>query len=163
MKLNKKNLYWLALTVVVIALDQLTKQLIVAHLQYGRPLEILSMFNLTLTHNPGAAFSFLSAAGGWQRWLFTGIAIAVSLYILFWLMRAEKHEYAIKAGLSLVLGGALGNLFDRLHYGYVIDFIQIHFQNWYYPDFNVADSAITLGAIFIIWALIFSKKDQTKS
>lgn len=158
MKLNKKNLYWLILTVVVIVLDQLTKHLIVANLQYGQPLEILPIFNLTLTHNPGAAFSFLSSAGGWQRWLFTGIAIAVSLYILFWLMRAEKHEWSIKIGLSFVLGGALGNLFDRLQHGFVIDFIQVHYHNWYFPDFNVADSAITIGAIFIIWTLLFPKK-----
>ena len=158
MKFNTKNLYWLIVAVVVIVLDQLTKYLIVTNLSYGQSIEILPVLNLTLVHNPGAAFSFLSTAGGWQRWLFAGIAFAVSLYILFWLMRAEKHECAIKPGLSLVLGGALGNLFDRLQHGFVIDFIQVHYHNWYFPDFNVADSAITVGAIFIIWALVFPKK-----
>lgn len=157
MVLHKKNLLWLFLSVVVIALDQLTKHLVMVHLSYGQPLVILPVFNLTLTYNPGAAFNFLSSAGGWQRWLFTGIAIVVSVYILFWLMRAQQHEYFTKIGLSLVLGGALGNLWDRLQYGHVIDFIQVHYHEWYFPDFNVADSAITLGAIFIIIALLVNK------
>lgn len=161
MGLNKKNLVWLLLTLVVIVLDQITKQLIITNLQYGQPLELLPILNLTLVHNPGAAFSFLSSADGWQRWLFTGIAIIVSLYILFWMLRTEKQDLAIRIGLALVLGGAIGNLLDRLIYGFVIDFIQVHYGPWYFPDFNLADSSITIGAGFIIWAILLASNKKT--
>lgn len=161
MTINKRNLYWLILSVIIIVLDQLSKNLIVTHLTYGNPMEILPVFNLTLTHNPGAAFSFLSTDGGWQRWLFTAIAVLVSVFIIVWLLRLSEKETLTKIGLSFVFGGALGNLYDRLHYGYVIDFIQVHYHNWYYPDFNVADSAITVGACFIILALLFERERAT--
>ncbi len=160
MVLNKKNLLWLILSLLIIILDQLSKHWMITNLTYGEPWVILPMFNLTLTNNPGAAFNFLSSADGWQRWLFTAIAIFVSIYILFWLMYAAKRDYLTKIGLSLVLGGAIGNLCDRLHYGFVIDFIQVHYKNWYFPDFNLADSAITVGAIFIIVTLLFNRGKQ---
>lgn len=158
MRYNKRNLIWLLVSLIIIILDQLSKHWIMANLTYGQPWEILPVFNLTLSYNPGAAFNFLSAANGWQRWLFTAIAVLVSIYVIFWLTRVSAKDYLSKIGLSFVLGGALGNLYDRLHYGYVIDFIQVHYQNWYFPDFNLADSAITLGAVCIILTLLFDKK-----
>ena len=155
---NKRNMLWLILSLVVIVLDQLSKYWVVTHLVYGQPWVVLPIFNLTLTSNPGAAFNFLSSADGWQRWLFTAIALVVAIYILYWLLYSGKKDYLLKTGLSLVLGGALGNLIDRLHYGFVIDFIQVHYQPWYFPDFNVADSAITVGAVFIILTLLFKRE-----
>lgn len=159
MTLNKRNLAWLVLSAAIIILDQLSKHWIMTNLNYGQPWEILPVFNLTLSYNPGAAFNFLSAADGWQRWLFTAIAVLVSIYIIYWLMRVSENDYLSKISLSFVLGGAIGNLFDRLQHGYVIDFIQVHYQNWYFPDFNLADSAITVGACFIILTLLIRRKN----
>lgn len=154
-KMKIKNLKWMFISLIIIVLDQLSKVLVLTHLAYEEPLRLLPILNLTLTNNPGAAFSFLKNAGGWQRWFFILLAIAVSVYIIVWLMRVEKKEPIIKLGLSLVLGGALGNLIDRVRYAFVIDFIQVHYSSWYFPDFNLADSAITVGAILIMGCLIF--------
>ena len=107
-------------------------------------------FNLTYVHNTGAAFSFLSEAGGWQRWFFAGLAILISAVIAVWLARLKQHETLLAMALSLVLGGAIGNLIDRLVYGYVIDFLDVYYGNWHWPAFNIADSAITLGVILML-------------
>ncbi len=141
---------WLWLSGVVIALDQLTKLAAVRALELHQPLAVLRCVNLTLTHNTGAAFSFLHQAGGWQRWFFAAIALVVSACIVFWLYRLPPGKVVLAVGLSLILGGALGNLWDRLSLGYVIDFIDLYYSTWHWPAFNVADSAITIGAGLLI-------------
>lgn len=141
---------WLALSVLVIVLDQLSKLWIVSHFVYGEKLYVLSVFDLVLAHNTGAAFSFLADAGGMQRWLFSFIAIAASIWIA-WLLRRHSTQTPFALALSLILGGALGNLIDRVAYGYVVDFLSFHWNEYYFPAFNVADSAITCGAILLIY------------
>jgi len=143
-------LKWLWLSVVVVALDQVTKYIASGQLQFAVPVPVLPFFNLTLLHNTGAAFSFLSDASGWQRWFFVGTALLVSLVILAWLWRMGKHEVWIAAALSLILGGAVGNVVDRINFGYVIDFIDLYYGQWHWPAFNVADSAITVGAAILV-------------
>ncbi|MEM1113484.1 MAG: signal peptidase II [Pseudomonadota bacterium] len=142
----RSALPWYVLAMVVIGLDQFTKGLASANLDYARPVEVFSWFNLTLQHNPGAAFSFLSNAGGWQRYFFSTIAIVVSLVLAVWLYRLGPGQRLLALSLCLILGGALGNLWDRLALGYVVDFISVHYAQRYFPAFNVADSAITVGA-----------------
>ena len=137
---------WYLLAVVVIVLDQYTKGLASASLDYGRPVEVFSWFNLTLQHNPGAAFSFLSDAGGWQRYFFSGVAIVISLVLVVWLYRLPPGQRLLALSLGLILGGAIGNLWDRLALGYVVDFISVHYGGRYFPAFNIADSAISVGA-----------------
>jgi len=113
--------------------------------------EILAFFNLTLLYNTGVAFSFMADAGGWQRWLFTLLAAIISLIILIWMARTPRSQVWVNSALAMILGGAIGNnLIDRLLYGYVIDFIDIYYQNWHWPVFNIADSAITVGAIMLL-------------
>lgn len=140
---------WLA--GLVIGLDQLTKMLATEHLSYRVPVELTSWFDFTLAHNTGAAFSFLASAGGWQRWFLSGVALAVSVFVLLWLWRLEASKLRLTIALGLILGGGIGNLIDRVAYGYVVDFISVHYQNWYFPAFNVADSGITLGACLLLW------------
>ena len=130
----------------VIVLDQYTKGLASAGLDYGRPVEVFSWFNLTLQHNEGAAFSFLSDAGGWQRYFFSTVAAVISLVLVVWLYRLERGQWLLGLSLALILGGAIGNLWDRLALGYVVDFISVHYAGRYFPAFNLADSAITAGA-----------------
>ena len=139
-------LRWYALALVVIALDQYTKGLASAALEYGRPEPVFFWFNLTLQHNSGAAFSFLSNAGGWQRYFFSVIAVSISAVLVVWLYRMPRGQWLLALSLGLILGGALGNLWDRLAMGYVVDFISVHYHDWYFPAFNIADSAITVGA-----------------
>lgn len=143
------QLNWLWLTVLVIALDQLTKHWIVARFELYERLEILPVFNLTLAYNTGAAFSFLAGAGGWQRWFFAVVALIAAVLILGWL-RKLRTERMQGAALALILGGALGNLYDRVVLGHVVDFLDFYWGNYHFPAFNIADSAITLGAILII-------------
>ena len=145
-----KQSVWLLIAVVVVALDLWTKSLATQMLQYGRPVEILPVLDFTLLHNRGAAFSFLSSAGGWQRWVFTAIALAVSAVLLVWTLQLKPHERWLSVTLPLILGGALGNLYDRLTLGYVVDFVHFHWQGRYFPAFNIADAAITVGAIMMI-------------
>ena len=142
----------LALTIalLIVCADQATKQLAAALLEYGIPIPIFTGFNLTLLHNTGAAFSFLHDAAGWQRWFFTGIAFVVSIGILFWLRALDPTERWGPAALALILGGAIGNLVDRVLLGYVIDFIQLYYGRWSWPAFNVADSAISIGAVMLL-------------
>ncbi|MDX9874231.1 MAG: signal peptidase II [Spongiibacteraceae bacterium] len=153
---------WLALAVGVVLLDHLTKWLATALLDYGRPVEILPVFNLMLAHNTGAAFSFLSDAGGWQRWFFALIAIAVSAGLLIWLLRAPRGEWLLSSSLALVLGGAIGNLIDRVWQGYVVDFISLHYGGWYFPAFNVADMAITVGAAMLFLDMFINPHNHGK-
>lgn len=139
-------LSWYALALVLVLLDQYTKGLAVQSLEYGQPLRVFFWFNLTLQHNTGAAFSFLSDAGGWQRYFFTVVASVISLAIAVWLYLMPRGNRLLAIALTLILGGALGNLWDRVTLGYVIDFISLHYRNYYFPAFNLADSAITVGA-----------------
>lgn len=143
------RLWWLMLLVLV--LDQLTKQIVIANMQLFESITLLPVFNLTYVRNHGAAFSFLSDAGGWQRWFFTAIAVVISVLLAVWLARNNKTQLKLNLALSLVLAGAIGNLIDRTLYGYVIDFLHLHYQNWHYPAFNIADSAICIGAVLLIW------------
>lgn len=140
---------WLLLAVVVIVLDQTSKLAISSHFVYGELLAITPFFNLVLAHNTGAAFSFLSDAGGMQRWLFSLIAVVASVWIV-WLLRKHQAEKLFALALALILGGALGNLIDRIAYGYVVDFLDFHWAGYHFAAFNVADSAITLGAGLLI-------------
>ncbi len=143
-------LKWLGLSLFAILLDQGTKLAIANSMQLYQSIRIVPYFKLTYVHNTGAAFSFLSEAGGWQRWFFAGLALVISVVIAVWLARLKKHETLLAVALSLVLGGAIGNLIDRLAYGYVIDFLDVYYQTWHWPAFNIADSAITLGVILML-------------
>ena len=149
--LNAGASNWLWLGMVTIALDQWTKAIIVERFDEFQQVVLLPVLELMRLHNEGAAFSFLSNAGGWQRWVFIGLAVAVSAAILVWLRRLPaKGQALLAAGLSLILGGALGNVIDRVIHGHVIDFIRVHYEEHYFPAFNVADSAITIGAALIV-------------
>lgn len=141
---------WLALSGLVIALDQATKLKITAAFQLGESLRMTSFFDLVLVFNRGAAFSFLSDAGGWQRWFFIVLAAAISTWIVFMIVR-HANEKVLSAALALVLGGAVGNLIDRLQHGAVVDFLYFHLAEYYWPAFNLADSAITLGVALLLW------------
>lgn len=140
---------WLALALALVLADQFSKVLIIGHYQLGDVTEVLPFFNVVRVHNSGAAFSFLSDASGWQRWLFTGIGVFATLLIL-WLLRSHAGQRLFSFALSCVLGGAVGNVIDRLLHGHVIDFLDFHWAGWHFPAFNVADSAITIGAACLI-------------
>lgn len=157
--LYANNAVWFLIAVVVIILDQWSKLSIEAALQYGQRIEVLPIFNLTLAYNPGAAFSFLADAGGWQRWFFTGIAIVASVVLSIWVLSLKNQRW-LAVALSLVLGGALGNLYDRIAYGHVIDFLDFHYANTHFPAFNIADSAITAGAIMLIIDMLLEWKRE---
>jgi signal peptidase II len=142
---------WLLLSALVVVADQLSKAYITRHFSEFEFTRILAVLDITRMHNVGAAFSFLAQASGWQRWVFIGLAIVVSIAITIWLVRLPRGVHALLAGgLALVLGGALGNVIDRIRLGYVIDFIHFHWDRAYFPAFNVADSAITVGAACLL-------------
>jgi len=141
---------WLLLSGGVVWADMLTKQWASDSLTLYRPYELNSWLSMTLAHNYGAAFSFLSDAGGWQRWLFTGLSATVSTVLIVWVLRLPRREWRTGLALSLVIGGALGNLADRVRLGYVIDFVDVHYQNWHWPAFNLADSAISCGVALLL-------------
>ena len=143
-------LMWLGLAAVLVVLDTWTKHLASTHLALYRPLEVTSWLNLTLAHNEGAAFSFLAGAGGWQRWFFSVVAIGISAILMIWLWRLPNRSRLLPVAISLVLGGAIGNLIDRLRFGYVVDFIDVHYRGWHWPAFNVADSVIVIGVILLL-------------
>ena len=145
------------MAVVVVALDQWTKQIAVAELAFRRPEAATSWFDWMLTYNTGAAFSFLADAGGWQRWFLALVAAAVSLFIVVWLTRLAPGDRSLVLPLGLILGGGVGNLIDRVLLGHVVDFISLHYQEWYWPAFNLADSAITLGAILWLFIAFFGR------
>lgn len=160
---RSKNALWLLLSLLAIGLDQWTKSIATAHLTYGEPVPVMPMLNWTLLHNYGAAFSMLSDAGGWQRWLFTGLAVLVSGIFTVWLLRLPKNTTVLALGIALVLGGAVGNLIDRISLGYVVDFIHVYYQDSHFPAFNIADSAITLGTILLIIDTFFLEKYRTQA
>jgi len=141
---------WYTLAALLVLLDQYTKGLASAHLDYGRPQEVFSWFNLTLAHNTGAAFSFLDDAGGWQRYFFSTVATVVSGVLIVWLFVMPRSQRLLAVALTLILAGAVGNLWDRVTLGYVVDFISVHYAQHYFPAFNIADSAITVGAACMI-------------
>ncbi|MBP0049286.1 signal peptidase II [Marinobacterium sp. AK62] len=143
-------LRWLWLTLLVLVVDLGTKHLADRLLTYADPVPLLPVFDLTLLYNTGAAFSFLATAGGWQRWLFVVIAVGMSLFLLHWMWRTPFAQRALGIGLALVLGGALGNLFDRTVHGHVVDFISLHWSGYYFPAFNIADCAITVGTLLLL-------------
>lgn len=143
-------LKWSWVSLLVIVLDQLTKLWASSALTYGEPVAVVPFVNLTLLHNTGAAFSFLSEAGGWQRWFFALVALVISAVILVWMRRLPTGKVWLAVSLALVLGGALGNVWDRIYLGYVVDFIDVYYQGWHWPAFNLADSAISVGAVMLI-------------
>lgn len=143
-------LKWLWLSALVLLLDQASKLSIDATMQLYESIPLAPYFNLTYAHNTGAAFSFLAHAGGWQRWLFAGLAVIMSGAIGVWLSRLQHQEKLLATALSLILGGAVGNLIDRVAYGYVIDFLDVYYQDWHWPAFNIADSAICIGVALML-------------
>ncbi|RZJ26410.1 MAG: lipoprotein signal peptidase [Haliea sp.] len=140
---------WLGLALLIFLADQFTKVLILGYYRLGDSTTITSFFNIVRAHNTGAAFSFLASAGGWQRWFFTAIGIAATVFIV-WMLRSHPGQRLFSFALACILGGAVGNVVDRLVHGYVVDFLQFHWGGWYFPAFNVADSAITIGAVCLI-------------
>ena len=140
---------WLGIALLIILLDQFTKTLIVGNFQLGDSRTVTSFFNVVRVHNSGAAFSFLAGASGWQRWFFVGLGTLATVFIV-WMLRSHGGQRLFSWALSLILGGAIGNVIDRLLHGHVIDFIQVHAGGWYFPSFNLADSAITVGAVLLI-------------
>jgi len=154
------SLSWLWLTVVVVIVDLATKYVADTQLNYGDPHTLLPILDMTLLYNTGAAFSFLAQAAGWQRWLFVLIAAVVSVMLTMWLKRTDKKQWWLGLGLSLILGGALGNLYDRIVQGYVVDFISVHYESYYFPAFNFADTAITIGAALLIIDMVFLEKQR---
>lgn len=137
---------WFALALLVIVIDQYTKAVATNNLDYAQPVQVFWWLNITLHHNTGAAFSFLSDAGGWQRYFFSVLASAISVALAIWLVVMPRGQHLLALSIGLILGGALGNLWDRVALGYVVDFISVHYENHYFPTFNIADSAISVGA-----------------
>jgi len=147
-----RHAIWFSLAAGIVMLDQATKWLVVDALDLYQRIPVLPVFDLVRLHNTGAAFSFLADASGWQNWLFTGVAVIVSIGIVWWLITLPgEGRRVLGLGLALVLGGAVGNIIDRALYGYVIDFLLLHYHDWSYPAFNIADSAITCGVILILY------------
>lgn len=154
---KKTGLYWLWLAFLVIIIDQFTKYIVLQSLEFGQPLYVLPFFNLLLEHNKGAAFSFLSEAGSLAVWVFVGTAFVISMVLCYWLYRLPARSTWLGVSLALILGGAIGNLIDRIMYGYVVDFLQLHIKQWSWPIFNIADTAITIGSVMLLID-IFKKK-----
>ena len=149
LSLFKNKLKWLWLAIFIILADQLTKYLCLQKLYLHELKNITSWFSFTLTYNKGAAFSFLSQAGGWQRWFFITITIIVIFMLLSWIRNSSNNSIIKPCGAALVLGGAIGNLTDRILHGYVVDFILVHYKSWYFPAFNLADTAISIGVFLL--------------
>ena len=149
MKSKGAMLPWLGLALLILIADQFTKVLILGYYRLGDATAVTSFFNVVRVHNSGAAFSFLAGAGGWQRWLFTVIGVAAALFIV-WLLRSHAGQRLFSFALACILGGALGNVIDRSLHGYVVDFLDFHYAAWHFPAFNVADAAITVGAVCLI-------------
>jgi signal peptidase II len=154
---------WLSVSFVIIVLDQITKYYASQELVLYQAVQIIPGFNLTLMHNTGAAFSFLSQAGGWQRWFFIGLASLISIAIIVWMAGLPANKRWLLAALAFVLGGAIGNLWDRIFLGYVVDFIEVYYQDMFWPAFNIADSAITIGAIMLIIDALFFNEAEIES
>lgn len=140
---------WLGLALAILIVDQFTKVMVLGYFRLGDSMRVTGFFNLVRVHNEGAAFSFLADASGWQRWFFTAVGIGAALFIV-WMLRAHPGQRLFAFAMACILGGAIGNVIDRLAHGYVVDFLQFHLAGWYFPSFNVADSAITIGAVALI-------------
>ncbi|MDT8399007.1 MAG: signal peptidase II [Pseudomonadales bacterium] len=157
-RFNSRTVGFFLLAVLILILDQATKYFFDNSLVYGETHPVVQGFDLLLVYNTGAAFSFLSDAGGWQRWILTGVSLVISLILLVWLTRLQQHERLLGVAIALILGGALGNLVDRVLMGYVIDFISIYFQQYRFATFNIADSAISIGALLMALDIIRGKE-----
>ncbi|MDD5272757.1 MAG: signal peptidase II [Methylovulum sp.] len=153
-------LKWLGLSALALVLDQASKLAITSAMQLHDSIALIPSLNLTYVHNTGASFSFLSDAGGWQRWLFAGLAIVISTSLTVWLARLQKHETLLAAAIALVLGGAIGNLIDRLAYGYVIDFVDFYIGSWHFAIFNIADAAISIGVGLMLLESFMGKENS---
>jgi len=154
---------WLWLSALVVAADQASKALIVASFELYDRIQLLPVFGITRLHNTGAAFSFLASAGGWQRWFFIIIAMAVTALVCVWLKRMPRRGQGwLAASLALIVGGALGNVIDRVLRGHVVDFLSVHWDRWYFPAFNVADAAITVGAVILLIESFFDGRRKRK-
>lgn len=140
---------WLGLSLLILIADQFTKVLVLGYFRLGDSLRVNSFFNLVRVHNEGAAFSFLADASGWQRWFFTVVGVAAAIFIV-WMLKSHPGQRLFAFAMACILAGAIGNVIDRLVHGYVVDFLQFHYASWYFPSFNVADSAITIGAASMI-------------
>ncbi|GAB3469132.1 signal peptidase II [Polaromonas eurypsychrophila] len=140
---------WLGLALILFIADQFTKVLILGYYQLGDATYVTSFFNIVRVHNSGAAFSFLANAGGWQRWFFTAIGIAATIFIL-WMLKSHSGQKLFSFALACILGGAVGNVIDRMLHGYVVDFLDFHYASWHFPAFNIADAAISVGAVCLI-------------
>ena len=166
---NDNSLLWLWLSVLVFVCDQISKYAATNLLVYNQAEQLFAGLNLTLVHNTGAAFSFLSQAGGWQRWFFIALSSAVSIALIYWLSSLSRQRRWLAAALALIIGGALGNLWDRINLGFVIDFIDVYYASWHWPAFNIADSALCVGtAMLVIDSIWFdqaemSTRDQGRS
>jgi len=154
---------WLLLAMLIVALDLWTKHLASSRLELYQPVAVTSWLNLTLAHNTGAAFSFLAGGSGWQRWFFISVAAGISVFLLVWLWRLPLAARALPAALMLILGGALGNLVDRVTLGYVVDFIDVHYRDWHWPAFNIADSAIVAGVVLMLIESLFAPRRPPKA
>jgi len=156
---KKTCLPWLWLSIVIIILDQLSKYWVSHHLTLYKPVSLLPFLNVMLAYNPGAAYNFLAKAGGWQIYFFAAISLILAIVFIIWLRQLPRNMYWQALGISLIIGGAIGNFIDRVRLTYVIDFIDFHIKDWHFAIFNIADSAITVGAIFLLCSLLFSKKN----
>lgn len=159
-EMARSPLSWLWLAAAVIALDLGTKAMASGLLAYGEPVPVLPSFNLTLLHNTGAAFSFLAGEAGWQRWFFIGLAAVVSVVLVRWLATLKAGERWMACAITLILGGAIGNVYDRVVHGYVVDFLHFYWGQYHFPAFNLADTAITIGAIMMVIDLFRKPQEQ---
>jgi len=151
------------ITIIVVVADQVTKIIVDGSLALGERIPVMPSFNITLWYNEGSAFSFLSDAGGWQVWFFTTVSSIVSIVLIVWLYRLTKEEKIMTWSIALILGGALGNLIDRIAYGHVVDFIQWYYKGWYFPTFNIADVAISIGGVLLfITTFIIPEEPQSE-
>ncbi len=159
---SNSGLRWIWLAVIMLIVDQVSKQMVVAMMDYRESIAVIPFFNLTYVHNPGAAFSFLADQGGWQRWFFSGIAFVVSIVLVVWMAKTPKKDTFISIAFALILSGAIGNLIDRFMFGYVIDFLDFYVGDKHWPAFNIADSAIFIGAAMMLLES-FKSEDNAKS
>lgn len=157
-----QQLKWLWLALLVLVLDLGTKAIASSVLAYASPVPVLPFFNFTLLHNTGAAFSFLAGAAGWQRWFFVVLALVVSVTLVFWLRSLKRDETWLAIALVLILGGALGNVYDRIVHGYVVDFLHFYWNDWHFPAFNIADAGITIGAGMMILDMFRKPSESTE-
>jgi len=163
-RVGRRNAWWLVVSVIVVIADQVSKAAVIENMTYLQRIPILPILDLVRLHNTGAAFSFLADASGWQKWLFSGVAVVVSMAILWWLLTLPtKGRVVLALGLALVLGGAIGNLIDRTVYGHVVDFILFHYEAWSYPAFNIADSAITIGVVLILFDGVVLERGRARA